>query len=232
MRKVIILAILLAVTAWGTPFNTVPAYTLKPDADYFGLQIPGRIPLQGEEALTAYPMIWTGFGVIPDIDVNFMMLTGIEPGDTAGYAFNFYYLMAETRYEALKSKNLSLTPVLELFIPLDEVQTVGLGPGLMASAGTEKFEFHANLLSNVNVIDFSADLFFFISPEVYLNPDVTVFAEANLSASLKEGEFSNAFELWAGASWEPTYWLSLCAACGIPPDLSYLSPGLAAYASF
>lgn len=232
MRTAIIIMSLLITSAWSSPFNTVPAYTLEPEADYFGPQVPVRIPLVENGFLSSYPMIWAGFGVVPNMDANFMMLTGIEPGETGEYSFNFYYLMAEARYEAVEAEGFSLTPVLDLFIPLDVVQTVGLGPGVMASVGMDRLELHANLLSNVDLVSFSTDIFFFISPEVHLNPDFSVFAEGNLTTSLEESELSNALEFWAGASWEPTYWLSLSLACGVPSDLSYLSPGLAVYVNF
>ncbi len=224
VRKIFVLILLAVAVAAADPFNTVTAYPLPPRMWYFGPLIPVSIPLTEEETLSVDPMLWAGFGISPRFDMTLMLQANYDTTFTLGN------LMIEGRYELISTEMLSVSPVFDVFIPLDSDGSLSLGPGVMASAGFPALQLHANLFYTTDFKGSAGELAFLTAPEYWLSQSFSLYAEANIYYSLDANE--GAVEIWPGLSWMPTDWLSVATACGVPTDLGYLSPGLAAYVSF
>lgn len=224
MRKIYVLFLAAVAVAAADPFNTVTAYTLPPRASYIGPNVPVQIPLEETEVILINPVLWLGYGIAPRFDMTLMIPASYDTSFTLGD------LMIEGRYELVSTEMLSVSPVFDVFIPMYSDGSVSLGPGVMASAGFPALKLHADFFYATDFKGSAGNLMFFAAPEYWLYESFSIYAEANIYYSLdaKEG----IVEFWPGISWVPTQWLSLAAACGIPTDLSYLSPGLAAYVSF
>lgn len=224
MRKIFVLILLAVAVAAADPFNTVTAYTLPPRMGYFGPLIPVSIPLAEEETLSVDPMLWVGFGIFPRFDMTLMLQASYDTTFTMGD------LMIEGRYELVSTEMLSVSPVLDVSIPLDSDGSLSLGPGVMVSAGFPALQLHTNLFYATDFKGSAGDLAFLLAPEYWLSQNFSLYTEANIYYSLDANE--GAVEIWPGISWMPTDWLSLAVSCGVPTTLSYISPGLAVYVSF
>lgn len=224
MRKIFVLILLGVAVAAANPFNTVTAYTLPPQIGYIGPNVPVTIPLEEGGDISIAPVLWAGYGIFPRFDMTLMIPASYDTSFTLGD------LMIEGRYELVSTEMLSVSPVFDVFIPMYSDGSVSLGPGVMASAGFPALKLHANLFYATDFKGSAGNLMFFAAPEYWLYESFSIYTELNVYYSLdaKEG----IVEFWPGVSWMPTDWLSVAAACGVPTDLGYLSPGLAAYVSF
>jgi hypothetical protein len=224
VRRIALFLVLGITVLIADPFNTVTAYTLPPKAGYIGPNVPVQIPFEEAEPILINPVLWLGYGIASRFDMTLMASASYDTSFTLGD------LMIESRYELVSTEMLSVSPVLDVFIPMYADGSVSLGPGIMASAGFPALQLHANLFYSTDFKGSAGDLAFLIAPEYWLSEGVSLYAEANIYYSLdaKEG----VVEFWPGVSWVPAQWLSVAGACGVPTDLSYLSPGLAAYISF
>jgi hypothetical protein len=224
VRRIALFLVLGITVLIADPFNTVTAYTLPPKAGYIGPNVPVQIPFEEAEPILINPVLWLGYGIASRFDMTLMASASYDTSFTLGD------LMIESRYELVSTEMLSVSPVLDVFIPMYADGSVSLGPGIMASAGFPALQLHANLFYSTDFKGSAGDLAFLIAPEYWLSEGFSLYAEANIYYSLdaKEG----VVEFWPGVSWVPAQWLSVAGACGVPTDLSYLSPGLAAYISF
>ena len=232
VRKIFVLILLAVAVAAADPFNTVTAYPLPPRMGYFGPLIPVSIPLTEEETLSVDPMLWAGFGILPRLDMTFMLYGRYQPNDSTRYDFHLYHIMAEVRYDVIGKEWFALSPVIDFFMPLDLNESPAIGPGVMATGDFGYFLLHGNFLTYIDLDGSYVDILIYVAPEVPIAERLSVYTEANLYLNYQNNETATSFEIWPGVSWMPTDWLSVATACGVPTDLGYLSPGLAVYVSF
>ncbi|MBN2379882.1 hypothetical protein JXM67_08795 [candidate division WOR-3 bacterium] len=232
MSKVILVVMLLASVAAADPFNTVTAHTLTRGTGYVGPNVPAWIGLEADDGVGFSPALWLGYGLLHRFDATLMVESSIFDEFTFGNA------MLEGRYELVSTDFFILSPVFDIYLPLYKGGTVYVGPGVMASAGYSFVNLHADLFYAIDIDSLNASEFVILaSPEIWIGENFSLYTEANLFYSYswdKEGNQDTdvAFEIWPGLCWYPTEWLSLSAACGLPTDLTYVSPGVSAYMSF
>jgi hypothetical protein len=224
VRKIVVLILAVVVVAAADPFNTVTAYTLPPKTGYIGPNVPVQIPFEDRGPILINPVLWLGYGIAPRFDMTLMASASYDTSFALGD------FMIEGRYALVSTEMLSVSPVLDVFIPMYAEGSASLGPGVMASVGFPALKLHANLFYSTDFKESAGDLAFLIAPEYWLSDGFSLYAEANIYYSLdaKEG----IVEFWPGVSWTPAQWLSVAAACGVPTNFTYLSPGLAAYVIF
>ena len=124
------------------------------------------------------------------------------------------------------------SPAVELYLPAQEGGSAYLAPGFMVTGSFSFLDIHANVYYSANVSDTEAgnEVWLLTSPELCLGQGFSLYTEANLYYSLRNEELI--LEFWPGVSWCKEGLLSLTAACGVPADLAWVSPGIAAYLNF
>jgi hypothetical protein len=220
MRKLTLLIILGVAVMNAAPFNTVPAYTLPQGMGYVGPNLTFSVPLdEGDPYLTA--TLWAGYGIFPRFDMTLMVTSG---GPDLGYA------MLEARYGIIERAQLGISPVLDFYVPTGRGGTMAMGPGLMLTGDLGGFLLHGNIFAYLPLDGSYQDLILFFSPEILAGQNWSVYAEVNAFYTI--GAAQVFVEIWPGVSWTPLDWLSVNAACGLPTNLHYITPGVAAYVSF
>jgi len=228
MRKIIVLIFLGFVIVIAAPFNTLPAYSMPQGSGFIGLSAPVQVPFEG--GVSASPQLWAGYGILPHFDVTCMLGSDISNGH-----FSLTDAMIEFRYATLGYEDVVardhfvFAPVIDFYVPTSSGDSWAVGPGALVTGNFGFWQLHANLFTYLP-FDTSGMLILFLSPELPLGTDFSLFTELNAFYDLGEAQLF--FEFWPEVSWEPRDWFSANLACGIPVTFDYFSPGIAAYLMF
>ncbi len=234
MRKILITILATAAAVFADPFNTVSANTLPRSTGYLGPYVPVSIPLTGEGGFSTSPLLFVGVGLTDRVDVTLFGGATIEKTlDSTGAPVITGYpgaFVVQPKFMLLKSDVVTLSPILQFAIPLKNGAAIGIGPGFLTSFDFSPLVLHANLNYSVVFDGSLGTLSFLAAPDFWVTDNFSIFAELNAYYSFDDKTLT--LEAWPGLCFYPIEQLSLCASCGIPASLDYVTPGLAVYVNF
>ncbi len=234
MRKIIFLMLAVASVLFADPFNTISANTLGRGNGYIGPYIPVSLSLTGETGFATTPLLYIGIGLADVFDVTLYggatIAKSVDSTGASTVTGDDAVFVVQPKFEVLKSEIVTLSPTFGLVIPFKNGAPVGVNPGFLTSFDFSPLNLHANLYYNLVFDGSYGTVSFLAAPDFWVTNNFSIFAELNAYYSLDDKELT--LEAWPGLCYYPIDMLSICASCGIPASLDYITPGLALYVNF
>jgi len=223
VRKFVLIIIVALTTLKADPFNTLSGYTLARGEGFIGPILTCSLPLKGEEQMLFYPALLASLGFSEKLDATMMLDASTISGE-----FRLGHVMFEGKYSIVESDNLAISPLLNLYVPMDNNKFWAIAPGLAASGNLSFFSIHANLFYH---LEFStpasrSKLIALIAAEAPLGDAFSIYTELNSFYSFND---KPTIEIWPGISWALNDKLVISAACGFSPTFDKITPGISAY---
>lgn len=226
MRKFLLIFLVAVSIASAFPFNTVSAWIIPPGHGYFGPSVPFTI--EEGEVSAIKPVLWAGIGALNRFDVTVM--TSMEYADSV---FSLNYVMVEGRYGVVETEGLAVSPLVDLYMPLQINLPWAISPGMMASSVFYPVFIHGNLFVTVPLDSTPVELYLSLTPDVEIADFLTAYVELNSGITFDpDPPWETWMEIWPGISFSPGELFSINTAVGIPVTFDYLVPGIAVYVNF
>lgn len=234
MRKILTVILVIASAAFADPFNTVSANTLGRGNGYIGPYVPVSIPLTGESGFSTTPLLYVGVGLADVFDITLYggatIVKSIDSTGASAITSDDAVFVVQPKLEIFNSDIVTLTPTFGFVVPFKNGAAVGINPGFLTSFDFSPLALHANLYYNVVFDGSIGTASFLAAPDFWITDNFSIFAELNAYYSFDDKTLT--LEAWPGLCYYPIEMLSLCASCGIPTSLDYVTPGLALYINF
>jgi len=230
LRKVFLFLTLWILTLNARPLYTLSAEVFAPNDNHLAIAIPCKIPLE-DSGFTMNPQITIGYGLPYDFDASlyFNLYMNYSGGKPATVTSGLTDPWIEGRYKLISTKHFTLTPVLDISIPLTGNISLALGPGLMSSVNFSNFSCHFNASSAFSFYGERKEIKFLLTPELEIFNYFFVYIETKAFLNLNTSDKTPQFDIFPGVSYSPLYWLTITGNIGFSPKFDNIIPGIAVH---